>query len=192
MALNNIRVPRFNMLSKYAEVDEKGNFTQKGDLKILYTVMQSIRILIIRMAFKNLSKGLCIAIRYAICRTQFKDKAGSDQERPIMDYQTHQFKLIPLLAQCYAFFFVHRRMSNEFALVKKQIKDGDLSGIGNLHTISSGTKAFYTWMALKGLEECRQSCGGAGYSMHSGLPTLVQDYAAQVTYEGDNTVMAQQ
>jgi acyl-CoA oxidase len=28
--------------------------------------------------------------------------------------------------------------------------------------------------------------------MHSGLPTLVQDYAAQCTYEGDNTVMAQQ
>lgn len=83
-------------------------------------------------------------------------------------------------------------MNEDLSILKKKIKEGDLSEIGNMHTISSGTKAFYTWMTLEGLEVCRQSCGGAGYSMHSGLPTLVQDYAAQVTYEGDNTVMAQQ
>lgn len=192
MAFNNVRISRINMLNRYAEVDEKGNFSQKGNLKILYTVMQNIRILIIRMAYRNLSRGLVIAIRYAIVRTQFQDKAGSDEERSIMDYQTHHFKLIPLLSQCYAFLFVHKRLLADFNTIKKQIKAGDLSEIGNMHTISSGTKAFYTWMVLKGLEECRQACGGAGYSLHSGLPTLLQDYAAQVTYEGDNTVMAQQ
>jgi len=192
LALSNYRVPRIYMLSRYAEVDNTGEFQTKGDIKILYTVMQNIRILIVRMAYRNLSRSLTIAIRYGIVRTQFKDKAGSNEERSIIDYQTHQFKLIPLLAYSYAFVFVYKRLMDDFATLKKQIKAGDLSGIGDMHTISSGTKAFYTWMTLKGMEECRQACGGAGYSMHSGLPTLAQDYAAQVTYEGDNTVMAQQ
>ncbi len=35
----------------------------------------------------------------------------------------------------------------------------------------------------------RESCGGAGFSALSGLPTLQLDYAAKVSYEGDNTVM---
>ncbi|CAI2360613.1 unnamed protein product [Moneuplotes crassus] len=192
MALNHVRIPRTQMLSRYSEVSEEGVFTKKGNLKILYTAMQTIRILIVRMAFKNLSKGLTIAIRYGIVRTQFKDKAGSDEERAIIDYQTHQFKLIPILSQCYAFLFVYQKVSKDFSDLKKRIKAGDLTGINDLHTISSGMKAFYTWMTLEGLETCRQSCGGAGYSMFSGLPGLVQDYAAQVTYEGDNTVMAQQ
>ena len=192
MCLNHIRIPRNYMLSRYAEVDEEGKYKVKGNLKILYTVMQSIRILIVRMSYKHLSRGLAIAIRYGIVRTQFKDKAGSDQERAIIDYQTHQFKLIPLLSTCYALVFTNQRLANDFSILKKKIKAGDLSGINDLHTISSGMKAFYTWMTLEGLEVCRQACGGAGYSLHSGLPTLIQDYAGTVTYEGDNTVMAQQ
>ena len=192
MAFNHVRIPRSFMLSRYAELDNQGNFATKGNTKILYTVMQSIRILIIRMAFVNLSKGLTIAIRYGITRTQFKDKAGSNEERQILDYQAHQFKLIPLLWQCYAFTFVYKKLMDEFVDMKQRIKQGDLSDIGNLHTISSGTKAFYTWMVQKGLEEWRQSCGGAGYALSSGLPCLLTDYTAQVTYEGDNTVMAQQ
>jgi len=153
MAFNHIRIPRNHMLNRYAEVDREGNYRELGNLKILYTVMQSIRILIVRMAFTTLAKGLTIAIRYAIVRTQFKDKHGSNEERPIMDYLTHQFKLIPLLSQTYAFMFVCRRLQNEFASLKKKIKQGDLSEIGLMHTISSGTKAFYTWMVQSGLEE---------------------------------------
>jgi len=38
----------------------------------------------------------------------------------------------------------------------------------------------------------RQSLGGAGYSAWSGIPFLIEDYSPEVTYEGDNMVMAQQ
>jgi len=37
----------------------------------------------------------------------------------------------------------------------------------------------------------RQSLGGAGYSAWSGIPYLIEDYSPEVTFEGDNTVMAQ-
>ena len=40
--------------------------------------------------------------------------------------------------------------------------------------------------------QIRQSLGGAGYSAWSGIPYLIDDYSPEVTYEGDNTVMAQQ
>jgi len=36
----------------------------------------------------------------------------------------------------------------------------------------------------------RQSLGGAGYTAWSGIPTLIEEYSPQVTFEGDNTVMA--
>jgi len=37
----------------------------------------------------------------------------------------------------------------------------------------------------------RQSIGGAGYSAWSGMQEIIQEYSPDVTFEGDNTVMAQ-
>ena len=47
-------------------------------------------------------------------------------------------------------------------------------------------------MAMDNLLVIRQACGGAGYLAWSSLPYLIDDMSATVTYEGDNTVMAQQ
>jgi acyl-CoA oxidase len=40
--------------------------------------------------------------------------------------------------------------------------------------------------------QIRQCIGGAGYSAWSGIPRLIEDFSPQITFEGDNTVMAQQ
>lgn len=53
-------------------------------------------------------------------------------------------------------------------------------------------KSLYTQIVNDGLFVIRQSLGGAGYSGWSGIPRLIEDYSPQVTFEGDNTVMAQQ
>lgn len=45
---------------------------------------------------------------------------------------------------------------------------------------------------MEGLLQIRQSLGGASYSAWSGIPSLIGEFSAAVTYEGDNTVMAQQ
>lgn len=37
-------------------------------------------------------------------------------------------------------------------------------------------QALCTWIAADGIEECRRTCGGHGYSKLSGLPTLFQNY----------------
>jgi len=44
-------------------------------------------------------------------------------------------------------------------------------------------------MACDGLDKMKLACGGAGFSMYSGLPLLYLDYSPNTTFEGDNTVM---
>jgi len=61
-----------------------------------------------------------------------------------------------------------------------------------IHATSAGLKAFSTWWATQSLEHARQSLGGHGYSSYSALPGLLNDFAVMCTWEGDNTVMAQQ
>jgi len=39
------------------------------------------------------------------------------------------------------------------------------------------------------VETCRKACGGHGFSLFSGLPTLYTDWVAACTYEGENNVM---
>ena len=46
-----------------------------------------------------------------------------------------------------------------------------------------------TTLASDGMEAARRACGGHGYSLLSGLPTLFTHYVQNVTWEGDNSVM---
>lgn len=39
------------------------------------------------------------------------------------------------------------------------------------------------------MEICRKACGGHGFSHYSGFPALIADYAANLTHEGENTVL---
>ena len=50
-------------------------------------------------------------------------------------------------------------------------------------------QALSTWIASDGMEACRRACGGHGYSQLSGLPSILQSYVQNVTWEGDNNVM---
>lgn len=62
-------------------------------------------------------------------------------------------------------------------------------GLPALHALSSGLKAFTTGVAADGIEACRRTCGGHGYSLLSGLPTLYASYVQNCTWEGDNNVL---
>ncbi len=53
-------------------------------------------------------------------------------------------------------------------------------------------QALSTWIATDGCETCRRACGGHGFSVLSGLPTLFSSYAQNVTWEGDNNVLCLQ
>lgn len=55
------------------------------------------------------------------------------------------------------------------------MKDVDkeiFEGLDMMHHISAGFKAVFTRLTFDGIDLIRQSCGGAGFSVHSGLPAL--------------------
>lgn len=119
---------------------------------MLYVVLLEGRIQILKFSGYYLSKALTIAIRYAVVRTQFKDKSGSDKERQLIDYQTHQNRLFPLVAQSIAMLFTANELDLLVEKMTKQVKEGDTTLVKEVHGIISGLKAFYTWMAVDGME----------------------------------------
>ncbi|XP_059196333.1 peroxisomal acyl-coenzyme A oxidase 1 isoform X3 [Centropristis striata] len=188
LKLENVRIPRENMLMKYAKVEPDGTYMKPPSTKLTYGTMVFIRSLIVGESALALSKSCTIAIRYSTVRHQSELRPG-EPEPQILDYQTQQYKLFPLLATAYAFTFVGKYMRETYHRISGDIHQGDFSELPELHALSAGLKAFTTWAATSGIEVCRMSCGGHGYSCSSAFPDIYVNFTPTCTYEGENTVM---
>ena len=60
-----------------------------------------------------------------------------------------------------------------------------------LESRAAGTKALGTWHASRTIQECREACGGAGYLMANRLGALRADTDVFTTFEGDNHILLQ-
>ena len=89
MSLKNVRIPRKQMLMRFCHVDREGKFEVRGDIRVLYSTMLYIRVMLIKTSAKFLFNALTIALRYAAVRRQFSTLPDSKQERRLIDYQTH-------------------------------------------------------------------------------------------------------
>jgi hypothetical protein len=56
--------------------------------------------------------------------------------------------------------------------------------MGETHACLCLGKALYSEIVYDGMEICRKACGGHGYSHYSGIPSLIGEYAANLTHEG--------
>ncbi|XP_026215245.1 peroxisomal acyl-coenzyme A oxidase 1 isoform X2 [Anabas testudineus] len=188
LKLENVRIPRENMLMKYAKVEPDGTYVKPPSSKLTYGTMVFIRSMIVGESARALAKSCTIAIRYSAVRHQSEMRPG-EPEPQILDYQTQQYKLFPLLAMSYAFAFVGQYMKQTYHRITGDINQGDFSELPELHALSAGLKAFTTWATNSAIEVCRMSCGGHGYSRSSALPDLYVEFTPTCTYEGENTVM---
>ncbi|XP_030062522.1 peroxisomal acyl-coenzyme A oxidase 2 [Microcaecilia unicolor] len=189
LILRNIRIPLQNMLSRYSQVLPDGRYVKQGSEKINYFSMILVRVSMIDNAVVNtLTKACVIAIRYSVVRRQSELKPG-DTEAKILDYQTQQGKLLPQLAAVYAFHFIGPYLHDFYNRVHHEIKSGNFQSLPELHALAAGLKALLTEYSSAGVEVCRRACGGHGYSMLSGLPSLYSYVLAACTYEGENTVL---
>uniref|UniRef100_A0A674DG40 Acyl-coenzyme A oxidase n=1 Tax=Salmo trutta TaxID=8032 RepID=A0A674DG40_SALTR len=188
LKLENVRIPRDHMLMKYAKVEADGTYVKPPSAKLTYGTMVFIRSMIVGEAGRALAKSCTIAIRYSSVRHQSEIRPG-EPEPQIMDYQTQQYKLFPLLATAYAYKFVGQYMNQVYHRITGDISQGDFSELPELHALSAGLKAFTTWTASEGIEVCRMACGGHGYSRCSALPDIYVNFVPTCTYEGENTVM---
>jgi acyl-CoA oxidase len=63
--------------------------------------------------------------------------------------------------------------------------------LAEVHAIISVLKAMATWNSYKGVQECRQACGGLGYSFYSRFSIIMNNMDINQTWEGDNNVLLQ-
>lgn len=90
------------MLMGLCEVSKEGELSLKGDVRVLYSVMMGIRMLIVQsMGAYFTIQGARNAIRYCCVRRQFSTQQGTKDERKVIDYQTTSNILAKLLARGY-------------------------------------------------------------------------------------------
>ncbi|XP_059965478.1 peroxisomal acyl-coenzyme A oxidase 2 isoform X2 [Mesoplodon densirostris] len=189
LRLDHVRVPRENMLSRFAQVLPDGTYIKLGTAKSNYLSMVVVRVDILsNEVIPLLQKACVIAVRYSVIRHQSRLRP-SDPEAKVLDYQTQQQKLFPPLAKAYAFHFVANSLLEFFHRSYSSILDRDFRLLPELHALSAGMKALVSDFCIQGAELCRRACGGHGYSKLSGLPSLVTRVTASCTYEGENTVL---
>jgi len=58
-----------------------------------------------------------------------------------------------------------------------------------VHHLLAGFKSIFSEASVQGVDAARRSCGGAGYSAHSGFTEMHRNVTPIPTYEGDNVVM---
>ncbi|XP_071144524.1 peroxisomal acyl-coenzyme A oxidase 1-like isoform X4 [Mytilus edulis] len=188
LSFDKLRIPRENMLMRYSQVHEDGTYVKPQNAKLAYGSMVLIRSSIVSDAARGLAQACVISIRYSAVRRQTEAYPGGEEPQ-ILDYQTQQYRLFPLLASAYSLQLAGKYVFNTYLEVNDQIEKGNLELMPELHALSAGLKAFSTYEASAGIEVCRICCGGHGYSQASGLPKIYVDVVPGCTYEGENTVM---
>jgi acyl-CoA oxidase len=183
---HNTRVPKTELLNRFAEVTDVGQYRSeiKSDNSRFFTMIGTLVNGRITMALagNNMAKSaLTIAIRYAARRRQF---GGGIQETLLLDYPATQRRLMPLLANVYAFDFAVKRL----ARIREQSSP---AGARSIESLAAGIKAFSTWTAIDTIQVCRESCGGEGYMFVNRFAALKADADIFTTFEGDNTVLMQ-
>jgi acyl-CoA oxidase len=189
-----VRIPRENLLNKYADVAEDGTYSSpiENPGRRFFTMLGTLirgRVTVGGSAAAAARVALDIATRYALQRRQFS--APDDEgEVLIMDYLVHQRRLFPLIAKSYALQFAQ----NELVAKLHELQSSDFPDAEEqreLEARAAGLKAANTWHASRAISEAREACGGAGYLAENRLIALRGDIDVFTTFEGDNHVLTQ-
>jgi acyl-CoA oxidase len=191
---DHVRVPREALLDRYAEVSPEGEYTSpiENPTKRFFTMLGTLiqgRVSICGASISATKVALDIAIRRGLARRQFGPPGG--EEAVLMDYRTHQRRLLPALATTYGLHFAQGRLRQHLHDVFSSSAQADDRTRRELETLAAGLKAVATWHATDTIQTCREACGGAGYLRTNRFAALKADTDVFTTFEGDNTVLLQ-
>src|SRR3954466_1089291 len=192
-----VRVPRDALLDRYASVTPDGTYSSpiENPTKRFFTMLGTLiqgRVSVCGASIYATKVALDIAIRRGLTRRQFGPPG--QPEAVLMDYRTHQRRLLPALATTYALHFAQDRLRahlHEVFSASAHGKDTDDRRRRELETLAAGLKAVATWHATETIQPCREACGGAGYLKANRFAALKADTDVFTTFEGDNTVLLQ-
>jgi acyl-CoA oxidase len=188
-----VRIPRTNLLNRYADVTPDGTYTSVIDSpgRRFFTQLGALvqgRVSLVGAVVNAQKLALDIAVNYSLERKQFPGPDG--EEKTLLDYQRHQRRLLPLIARTYAQAFTHQELLQQFHVVFTGENDTDETR-QDLETVAAAAKALSTWYALDTIQEAREACGGQGFMAEHRLTGLRADLDIYATFEGDNNVLLQ-
>ena len=189
-----VRVPRENLLNRYADVSEAGVYSSEIEnpdrrfFTMLGTLVQG-RVSVGGAGIAASKVAITIAVKYALKRRQF-GAPGTDEEELLLDYGLHQRRLLPRLAKTFALHAAQQVLIGQLheVLGDPETPERDRRA---LESRAAGTKAYGTWHATDTIQESREACGGAGYLAANRFAALKADTDVFTTFEGDNHVLLQ-
>ncbi|KMT01901.1 hypothetical protein BVRB_9g209270 isoform A [Beta vulgaris subsp. vulgaris] len=186
---DNVRIPRENLLNSVADVSPDGQYLSaiKDPVQRFAAFLAPLTSGRVNIAVSSIyvaKVGLATAIRYSLSRRAFS-LAPNEPEVLLLDYPSHQRRLLPLLAKTYAMSFAGNYLKSIY--VKRTPETNKI-----IHVVSSALKATLTWHNMRTLQECREACGGQGLKTENRVGHLKGEYDVQLTFEGDNNVLMQQ
>eukprot|EP01136_Pigoraptor_vietnamica_P025650 Opistho-1_new@79819 len=191
LSFTHVRIPRENLLNRFADVRPDGSYVTSipGATKRFNAMLAALvgtRVALSAASVSAAKVGLAIAIRYAHRRKQFGPSAAAEQT--IMNYQSHQLRLMPPLATSLALTFLVRHAGT---LLEACVLAED-EGNREVQALCAGLKAYASWRTISTLQTCRECCGGQGFMTINRLAQIKCDSDIFVTFEGDNVVLMQQ
>ena len=198
--------PKIFHVAKFCKVSADGEVILPPLEQLSYSALLGGRVMMVLDSYRMLARMSTIALRYAIGRRQFKgdnvdQKDPNALETQLIDYPLHQKRLFPYLAAAYVIsagaYKIEQTIDSTLAQLDEAVEKNDekaifksIDDMKSLFVDSGSLKSTATWLGAEAIDQCRQACGGHGYSSYNGFGKAYNDWVVQCTWEGDNNVLA--
>ncbi|GAA6046781.1 hypothetical protein JCM3770_005640 [Rhodotorula araucariae] len=194
---SSVRLPRSQMLSRFAAVDPKdgGTYVKPPHAKLSYGGMIFIRSQMISSLAWRMAKAATVSIRYLHMRRQFADPElkpgdeGHGVERQVITYPGVYMRVVPELVNSIVFMLAGKDMAKLYHSMSSQLAGGDTTLLASTHAVSSGLKTYASSHVVDGIEVLRRAMGGHGFLASSGVGRIFATELPSRTYEGENGVL---
>ncbi|XP_057357983.1 peroxisomal acyl-coenzyme A oxidase 3 isoform X5 [Manis pentadactyla] len=150
-----------------------------------------------KLGQNGLDNGFAMFHKVRIPRQDLLNRTGDVTPEGTYVTPFKQWRLLPYLAAAYALDHFSKSLFVDMAEFYRDVLKKNWSArqaeLGReIHALTSAGKPLASWTAQRGIQECREACGGHGYLAMNRLGNLRDDNDPNCTYEGDNNVLLQQ